>query len=63
MTHPCTQSQYQALGPLLGAQGLTFTGTVPEPDTAGYPDLSAYIGLVFSSDELHALWVSYGLEK
>lgn len=60
--HACTQMQFAALGTILAGQGLSYVGDVSAPDVTGYPDLSAYISFVFSSDELDELWKSYGLD-
>ncbi|MCR5725749.1 MAG: hypothetical protein K6G80_11760 [Treponema sp.] len=62
ITHACTRTQFSALKAVLEAQGCRYLGEVATPDTSGYPDLSAYISMVFSSDELHELWAGYGLE-
>lgn len=61
-THACTEEQFSALKGILESQGCSYKGEVFEPDTSNYPDLSAYLTFIFSSDELHELWKGYGLE-
>lgn len=62
LSHPCTAEQFENLTPILIEQGGVFQGEYPVPDTKEYTDLSDYLILMFSDDELHDLWRQYGLE-
>ena len=62
ITHDCTEAQFEIFKQKVVEAGSEYIGEVPSPETDGYPDLSVYISLVFSSDELHDLWAQFGLE-
>ena len=63
MQHECTPQRFETVKQKLNELGATYLGDVAKPDTENYPDLSAYITFVMSSDELHQLWVQFGLEE
>ncbi|MDE5899696.1 MAG: hypothetical protein K2H09_10625 [Treponemataceae bacterium] len=62
LNHACTAEQFEVLKERLVENGADYLGTADEPDLDGYPDLSAYLPFVMSSDERDALWRSLGLE-
>ncbi len=62
ISHECTEDQYDALKERLSENGATWICETNTPDTTDYPDLSMYLTFVISSDELHEIWKSLGLE-
>ena len=62
ISHDCTEAQYAALKERLTENGAAWICETTSPDTADYPDLSMYLTFVISSDELHEIWRSLGLE-
>ena len=62
ISHDCTEAQYTALKEKLSENGADWLCETTSPDTADYPDLSMYLTFVISSDELHEIWKSLGLE-
>ena len=62
ISHDCTEAQYTTLKEKLSKNGADWLCETTSPDTADYPDLSMYLTFVISSDELHEIWKSLGLE-
>lgn len=62
LDHACTQEQFGVLCERLTEYGAEDCGEVSAPDTEGFPDLTGYLPLVLSADELHRIWYDLGLE-
>ncbi len=62
LDHDCNAGQYENIKSTLQENGGIFKGKVTEPDTKNYPDLTDYLKLVMSSDEMHGLWQRLELE-
>lgn len=64
LEHACTEEQFKDIRKNITENlNADFLGTSEKPDLTEYPDLSAYINFVVSSDELHEIWQELGLEK
>ncbi len=63
MTHECTREQFENIKEKLLEYDAEYVGEVDKVDTKNYPDLSGYISLVLSYDDIHAIWQEFGLEE
>ena len=63
LSHECTKEQYDALRERFESFGARYLGKTDKPDLTDYPDLSAYLTFIMSSDEMHELWQNLGLEE
>lgn len=62
LNHSCTEEQFSAIQNMLKQNGIEYRGIAEQPDTEGFPDLTDYLPLVMSSDEMHEMWRQLGLE-
>lgn len=63
LSHECTDSQFLKLKQNLIDYGAEYLGETKNPEIKNYPDLSMYLTFVISSDELHEIWKTLGLEN
>lgn len=63
LSHECTVSQFLELKQNLINYGAEYLGETKNPEVKNYPDLSMYLTFVISSDELHEIWKTLGLEN
>ena len=63
LSHECTDSQFLKLKQNLIDYGAEYLGETKNPEVKNYPDLSMYLTFVISSDELHEIWKTLGLEN
>lgn len=63
LSHTCTKNQYQNVKKLLEENGAKYFCLVENPDVSSFPDLTDYLGLVMSSDDMNDLWATLGLEE
>ena len=62
LNHSCTTEQFTKVQDILIQNKAIYKGTVSQPDTTGYPNLTDYLPLVMSSDEMHEMWQQLSLE-
>ena len=62
LNHSCSSDQFLDVQNILRQNKASYTGIVSEPDTDGYPNLTDYLPLVMSSDEMHQMWQLLHLE-
>ena len=62
LNHSCTTEQFTKVQDILIQNKAIYKGTVSQPDTTDYPNLTDYLPLVMSSDEMHEMWAQLGLE-
>ncbi|MCR5762446.1 MAG: hypothetical protein K6G00_03595 [Treponema sp.] len=62
LNHACTEEQFSGVQNIILQNKGMYKGITETPDTEGYPNLTDYLPLVMSSDEMHQMWVQLNLE-